>query len=77
LINVLWTPIYNAMTKSKIVTIKLFYECECGHKEELTWATSGVRYTPAYTNESGTSWSAELEITCQGCKGHADNAGPF
>lgn len=55
--------------KRKDVKIKLLYQCECGHTEPLVWDFPDVRFIPAYTNDSGTSWPSELEIKCKGCGG--------
>lgn len=55
----------------KAVTITLHFQCECGHTEKINWHSPYVTFLPAYTNDSGTSWPSELEITCPLCGGYS------
>jgi hypothetical protein len=58
-------------TPKKYATIEFWFHCECGHQEKIDWVKPDVRFIPAYTNDSGTSWPSELEITCPACGGYS------
>lgn len=53
--------------------IALFIECPCGYRGEVKDIGSDFRVTGSYTNESGTSWPGEIEITCPSCGGVDDS----
>jgi len=52
--------------RKKYVKIALSWACECGHS---FFDHKTTHFVSAYTNDSGTSWPAELEITCPACGG--------
>jgi hypothetical protein len=57
----------------KRVKIALLFECECGHRQPLDFYDhKTVHFVAGYTNESGTAWPSELEITCPVCGGTDD-----